>query len=62
METENTQAIVVHGNPVQLLDVVYIFKGKLHVAAGRHKISDVADLVYLVDIYEEHLRDKTGQF
>lgn len=62
MKSVDTQAILVDGSPVQRLDVVYIFKGKLHAAAGRLKVSDAADLSYLVDAFEEHLRNYTGQF
>ncbi|KAK2858529.1 hypothetical protein FQN49_004643 [Arthroderma sp. PD_2] len=56
MRVVDTQTVLVDGKPVQLLDVVLIFKGKLHAAADRAKSSDTLDLKHLLNKYAERLR------
>ncbi|KAH0545338.1 hypothetical protein FGG08_000637 [Glutinoglossum americanum] len=48
--------------PASLLDVVYLFKGKLRAAATREKHSDAADLVYLESTFLDKLRNSASQF
>ncbi|KMP00495.1 hypothetical protein CIHG_07302 [Coccidioides immitis H538.4] len=62
MQAIDTQTVLMNGNHVQLLDVVSIFKGKLHAAADRHKVSDVADLEHLINLYGQSLRPHAGKF
>lgn len=62
MQAIQTQSILVNGKPVQLLDVVHIFKGKLQAAADRQKLSDAMDLEYLVNWHGEYLRAHASQF
>jgi hypothetical protein len=48
--------------PAFLLDVVYLFKGKLRAAATRGKHSDAVDLIYLESVFVNRLQDSAGQF
>ncbi|EEP77652.1 predicted protein [Uncinocarpus reesii 1704] len=56
MRVVDTQTVLIDNEPVQLLAIVSIFKGKLHAAADRAKVSDAMDLKHLLSKYAEHLR------
>jgi hypothetical protein len=45
-----------------LLDVVYLFKGKLRAAATRSKHSDSADVIFLESTFLYELRNSRDQF
>lgn len=62
MQTIHTQTVQVNGSPVHLLDVVYIFKGKLHAAADRQKVTDAADLEYLARFHQQRLQAHADVF
>lgn len=56
MRVVDIQTVLIDGEPVKLLDVVSIFKGKLHAAADRDKLSDAMDLEHLLSNYAPGLR------
>jgi hypothetical protein len=41
---------------MRLLDIVYIFNGKVNAAVNRPKVSDYSDIEYLYARFESHLR------
>ena len=56
MQTITIRIVPVRGHSVRLLDIVYIFKGKVNAAANRPKVSDCSDIEYLYAHFESHLR------
>ncbi|OAP54606.1 hypothetical protein AYL99_11054 [Fonsecaea erecta] len=60
MRTIAIRTVPARGYPMYLLEIVYIFKGKVNAAANRPKASDCDDIEYLC-AHESHLREHVHQ-
>jgi hypothetical protein len=56
MQTIATQTVEIRDHKMRLLDIVYIFKGKVNAAANRPKISDCSDIEFLYARFQSYLR------
>jgi hypothetical protein len=56
MQTVATKTVQIRGHPMRLLDIVYIFKGKVNAAANRPKVSDCSDIEYLYAHFKSYLQ------
>lgn len=67
MSVVRTMQVQVRGEksgirPTKILDVVFLYKGKLQAAATRAKHSDAADLLYLEGEHQATLKTHKSQF
>jgi hypothetical protein len=56
MQTIATRTVEIRDHKMRLLDIVYIFKGKVNAAANRPKVSDCSDIEFLYARFESYLR------
>ncbi|OAL40375.1 hypothetical protein AYO20_00111 [Fonsecaea nubica] len=57
MQTIAIREVPVRGYSMRVLEIVYIFKGKVNAAANRSKVSDCSDIEYLHAHFESNLRE-----
>ncbi|KAH0834437.1 hypothetical protein AYO21_09418 [Fonsecaea monophora] len=61
MQSIATRTVPVRGYSMRVLEIVYIFKGKVNAAANRSKVSDSNDIEYVHAHFESTLREHVHQ-